>query len=147
MKISLGCDHAGFDLKEYLKEVLSKDHEIVDCGTYSSDSVDYPEYSFKAAEKVASGECDLGITICGSGIGSSIAANKVKGIRAALCHSTDFARLSREHNNANILVLPGRFIAPHYALEIVKVWLNTPYSNEERHNKRIKQIKDYEERG
>ncbi|MBW6515146.1 MAG: RpiB/LacA/LacB family sugar-phosphate isomerase [Candidatus Cloacimonetes bacterium] len=146
MKIALASDHAGFEMKVFLKKNLVKEHEITDIGTFSCEPVDYAPLSIRAAEEVAAGRCERAVIICGTGIGSSIAANKVKGIRAALCHCKDFALLSREHNNANVLVLPGRFIAHQLAAEIVSLWLATPFSNAERHIKRIEQIKDYEER-
>jgi len=142
MKIALASDHAGFELKEALKEFLSS-HEVVDFGTFSSESVDYPDFGFKAAEAVASGVCERGILICGSGIGMSITANKVNGIRAALCVSTEFAKLSRNHNDANILVLPGRFVSRHFAGEIIGVWLSEKFEGG-RHQRRIEKIKKYE---
>jgi ribose 5-phosphate isomerase B len=145
MKIAIASDHAGFQMKEYLKNCLDR-HEVVDFGVKSDESADYPIVSIKSAEAVADGSCDMGIIICGTGIGSSIAANKVKGIRAALCNCPDFARLSREHNNANILVLPGRFISNYLAANIVDIWLNTEFASG-RHLNRINMIKKYEERG
>ncbi len=146
MKIALAADHAGFEMKEFIKNCLQDDHQVIDFGTGNREPADYAPLSIKAAEEVASGNCQKGIIICGTGIGSSIAANKVKGIRAALCHSTDFARLSRLHNNANVLVLPGRFIANHLAVDIVRLWLGTEFTGEDRHIRRIGQIKEYEER-
>ncbi len=146
MKIVLASDHAGFEMKEFLKEFLKEEHEIHDVGTFSCESVDYAPLSIAAAEEVAAGRYERAVIICGTGIGSSIAANKVKGIRAALCHSPVFARLSREHNNANILVLPGRFLANTAAQELVEIFIRTDFSNEERHSRRINQIKKYEER-
>lgn len=146
MKIALASDHAGFEMKEFLKEVLQEEHELMDVGSFNCDAVDYPGYTIKAAEEVSSGKVDRAVVICGSGIGSSIAANKVIGVRAALCHSAVFARLSREHNDANILVLPGRFLSNQAAKELVEIFLETPFTNEERHIRRINQIKEYEER-
>lgn len=143
MKLAIASDHAGFELKECLKDYLSKEHELVDFGALKCEPTDYPAVSIKAAEAVARNECVLGIIICGTGIGSAIAANKVKGIRAALCHSTDFAKMSRKHNNANIIVLPGRFIAGHYAIDIVNVWLNTRFEGG-RHERRVNLITEYE---
>ena len=142
MKIALASDHAGYELKEAIKEFLSS-HEIVDFGTFSSDSMDYPDTGFKAAEAVANGECDRGILICGSGIGMSIVANKVKGIRAALCVSTEFAALSRKHNDANILVLPGRYISRHFAGEMIHIWFSTEFEGG-RHQRRLNKISEYE---
>ena len=146
MKIALASDHAGFEMKEFLKKFLAKEHEVIDIGSFSCEPVDYAPISIKAAEEVAAGRCERAVIICGTGIGSSIAANKVQGIRAALCHCADFARLSREHNDANVLVLPGRFIANHLAADIAKLWLDTNFSNDDRHIRRIGQIKDYEVR-
>ncbi|MBP7652409.1 ribose 5-phosphate isomerase B [Candidatus Dependentiae bacterium] len=140
MKIVIASDHGGFELKEKLKlYLLSKGYEVRDIGTYSESSVDYPDYGFKAGEIVASGQAERGIVICGSGIGISIAANKVKGIRAALCHSAEYAKLSREHNNANVLALGGRFLSYEEANEIVEVWLNTEFSGG-RHQKRVDKL-------
>ncbi len=147
MRIALASDHAGFRMKQVVKEFLSDSClDVIDFGVCNEEPTDYPVMSIKAAEAVAKSECDLGIIICGTGIGSSIAANKVMGIRAALCHCTDFAILSRKHNNANVLVLPGRFIGEYLAKEIVKAWLNTPFEGE-RHSTRISMISKYEERG
>lgn len=143
MKIAIASDHAGYELKECIKDWLKENHEVTDFGTLECIRTDYPLVTIKAAEAVAGKECDKGVIICGTGIGSSIAANKVKGIRAALCHSTDFAIMSRKHNDANIIVLPGRFIAAHYAIEIVKIWLETEFAKG-RHQKRIDQIMSYE---
>ena len=143
MKIALASDHAGFELKEAIKEFLTE-HELTDFGTHSTESMDYPDTGFKAAEAVARGECERGILICGSGLGMSIVANKVKGILAALCNSVELARLSRKHNDANILVLQGRFISKYLARDIIKVWLSTNFS-EGRHIQRIEKIKKYEE--
>lgn len=144
MKIALASDHAGFELKEAIKKHLIE-HEIVDYGPENESSMDYPDTGFKAAESVANNECERGILICGSGIGMSIVANKVKGIRAALCQTTTFAELSRRHNNANVLILSGRFIASHLAFDIIETWLKTPFEGG-RHQNRIDKINNYEER-
>ncbi|PKN77945.1 MAG: ribose 5-phosphate isomerase B [Candidatus Cloacimonetes bacterium HGW-Cloacimonetes-1] len=138
MKIAIASDHAGFELKEQIKLVFSE-LDFEDFGTDSQKSMDYPDTGRPASEAVASGACAKGILICGSGIGMSITANKVKGIRAALCFNPDFARLSRMHNDSNILVLPGRFIATAYAVDIIKVWLETPFEGG-RHQYRIDKI-------
>jgi len=138
MKLALASDHAGYALKEELKKALTE-YELVDYGTNSEASMDYPDSAYPAARAVAEGTCELGILICGSGIGMSITANKVPGIRAALCGNTDVARLSRMHNDANILVLAGRFTAAAYAIEIVKAWLNTPFEGG-RHEQRLSKI-------
>lgn len=142
MKIALASDHAGFELKEAIKGFLL-DHEIVDYGTFNKQPADYPDTGFLAARAVSRGECDKGILICGSGIGMSIVANKVKGIRAALCDNIQVAALASAHNNANVLVLPGRFIATWLAGQIIKAWLETPFAGE-RHQKRLNKISENE---
>ncbi|MEK6647366.1 MAG: ribose 5-phosphate isomerase B [Candidatus Firestonebacteria bacterium] len=145
MVIALGSDHASFELKEEIKKNLAEQKiEFKDFGTNSCNSVDYPEFGFKVANAVANGEYPKGILFCGSGIGMSIVANKVPKIRAALCNDVYTAKLSREHNDANILVLAGRIIGIGLAKEIVKVWLNTKFSEEKRHADRISQISDIE---
>jgi len=138
MKIALASDHAGFPLKEVIKEHL-QDHEIIDYGSYNENSVDYPDTGFPAAMAVRDGECQRGILICGTGIGMSIVANKVKGIRASLCHCEEFAILTRKHNDSNVLTLPGRFLDDNIAIKIVDAWLNTEFENG-RHQKRIDKI-------
>ena len=142
MKIAIASDHAGYDLKEKIKEFLAE-YEIVDFGTENSDSMDYPDTGFEATEAVSCGDCERGILICGSGLGMSIVANKVAGIRAALCQTKQFAELSRRHNNSNILVLSGRFISEYLAKEIVNVWFNTEFEGG-RHQKRLVKISNYE---
>jgi ribose 5-phosphate isomerase B len=144
MKIALGSDHGGFELKETVKAHLAeKGIELEDFGTYSSESVDYPIYAEKVANAVASGACDRGILCCGTGIGVCIAANKVKGIRAALCSDTFSARASRNHNNANILTMGQRVIGPGLALDIVDVWLEAEFQGG-RHERRVGEIADIE---
>jgi len=143
MKIALASDHAGYELKEAIKPYL-EDHEIIDFGTYDLKSMDYPDTGFKAALAVSNSQCDRAILICGSGIGMSIVANKVPGIRAALCQTEKFAQLSRQHNNANVLVLSGRFISSYLAGDIIETWLKTEFQAE-RHTKRITKIKKFEE--
>lgn len=138
MKLAIASDHAGVCLKSDIKKAFPE-IEWSDFGTHSTDSMDYPDTGYPAAKAVADGLCEKGIVICGSGIGMSIVANKVKGIRAALCTNTDYARLSRMHNDANILVLPARFIASSYAIDIIKTWLSTPFEGG-RHQKRIDKI-------
>ncbi|MCD4817438.1 MAG: ribose 5-phosphate isomerase B [Candidatus Cloacimonetes bacterium] len=142
MKIAIASDHAGFELKENIKNHLSN-YDITDFGAHTKESMDYPDTGFKAAESVSKGDCERGILICGSGIGMSIVANKVSGIRAALCQTKEFAELSRQHNNANILVLSGRFISHYLANDIIDIWLNTKFENR-RHQKRLDKIKKYE---
>ncbi len=146
MKISLGSDHAGFLYKEALKAMLTQQgHEVIDCGAYNADPSDYPEYVIPAAEKVASGECERGIVLGGSGNGEAIAANKVKGIRCALAWSEETALLSRKHNNANVLSLGARFISLETAQQAVLLWLATPFEHG-RHERRIQELAKYEEK-
>lgn len=141
MKIALGADHGGFNYKNKIKEYLvSTGIEVLDVGTFSAESCDYPDIAHKVAKSVASGDAEKGILVCGTGIGMSIAANKIFGIRAALCSDTFSAKATREHNDSNILCLGERAIGEGLMLEIVKVWLETPFSNEERHKRRIDKI-------
>ena len=139
--LALACDHGGYELKQEIINYLnSKNIEFIDFGCTSTDAVDYPEYGKRAAHAVASGQCDKGIIICGTGIGISISANKVPGIRCALCHDCFSAAASREHNDANMLALCERVIGVGHALKVVETFLNTPFSNDERHIRRIEQI-------
>ena len=141
MKIAVGADHGGFEYKEEIVELLKKSgYEVKDFGTYSKGSCDYPVFAKDVAKSVANKEFDRGILICGTGIGMSIVANKVKGIRAALCSDTFSAKATREHNDSNILCLGARVIDSKLACDIVKIWLNTPFSDEERHIRRIGMI-------
>ncbi|MBZ4687919.1 MAG: ribose-5-phosphate isomerase [Clostridiales bacterium] len=144
MKLALGSDHGGFNLKEKIKEYLDeKGITYEDMGTYNSESADYPDFAKKVAEAVAKGEYERGILICGTGIGIGIAANKVPGIRAALCHDTFSARYAREHNNANILTMGERVIGPGLAIEIVDTWLKAEFSGG-RHERRVNKITEIE---
>ncbi|MBU3811091.1 MAG: ribose 5-phosphate isomerase B [Candidatus Niameybacter stercoravium] len=139
--LALACDHGGYELKQEIINYLnSKNIEFIDFGCTSTDAVDYPEYGKRAAHAVASGQCDKGIIICGTGIGISISANKVPGIRCALCHDCFSAAATREHNDANMLALGARVIGVGHALKVVETFLNTPFSNDERHIRRIEQI-------
>jgi ribose 5-phosphate isomerase B len=138
MKLAIASDHAGFCLKEELKKA-HPEIDWVDFGANSQEAVDYPDTGRPAAEAVAMGKCEKGVLICGSGIGMSIVANKVKGIRAALCNTPEIAKLSRQHNDANILVLAGRFTPVATALEILKVWLSSDFEGG-RHARRISKI-------
>lgn len=141
--IAIGCDHGGYYLKQDIIDFLEKNgYEYKDYGTYSDESCDYPVYAKKVAHAVADGECEKGILICGTGIGVCITANKVKGIRAALVHDCFSAKATREHNDANIVTMGARVIGPGLATEIVRIFLETPFSNEERHIRRIKQIEE-----
>ena len=145
MTVALGCDHAGFDLKEKIKNHLeAKNIAVRDYGTYSPEPTDYAIYAAKVGHAVTKGEADLGVLCCGTGMGISIAANKVKGIRAACCYSSEVAVLSRTHNDANVLALGSRFIDHDQALLIVDAFISTEFSGEERHIKRLNQITDIE---
>jgi len=145
MKVAMGCDHGGYDLKEEVKKHLQdKGIEVVDFGTNSLDSCDYPDFGIAAAKAVAAGECDKGIVICTTGIGISIAANKVKGIRCALCSDLTSARLTREHNDANVLAMGAAIVGHLVALDIVDTFLNTEFSNLEKHSRRIRKISEAE---
>lgn len=141
--IALGCDHGGYDLMlEVISHLEQRGIEYKNFGTYTKDSCDYPEFAHAVAHAVAEGECEKGILICGTGIGISIAANKVPGIRCALCHDCFSAKATREHNDANILAMGGRVIGPGHALEVVDLFLDTPFSNDERHIRRISKIEE-----
>lgn len=141
--IAIGSDHGGFELKEKLMEHLSeRGLEYKDFGTYSSASCDYPVYAKAVANAVASGECDRGIIICGTGIGVSMTANKVRGIRAALCGDCFSAEATRQHNDANVLCMGARVVGEGLALKIADTFLDTPFSNDERHIRRISMIED-----
>ena len=146
MKIALGADHGGFELKEEIKKHLEeKGFEIKDFGTYSTDSCDYPDYALPVAEAVAKKEFDFGILICGTGIGIGIAANKVPGIRAALCSDTFSAHATRQHNDANILTMGARVVGPGLALDIVDTFLSAKFEGD-RHIKRIAKIAAIEDK-
>lgn len=141
--IALGCDHGGYGLKQEIIGYLKQQGiEYQDYGCFDESSCDYPVYAKKVAHAVADGICEQGILICGTGIGISIAANKVRGIRAALCHDVFSAEATRLHNDANILAMGARVIGPGLAIKIVDTFLNTPFSGEERHINRIRQIED-----
>ena len=140
MKIALGTDHAGFTYKEAVKEHLQKlGHEVQDFGTFSEESVDYPAFVRPAAESVADGSCDVGVVFGGSGNGEAMAANKVKGVRCALCWSEETARLAKEHNNANVLSIGQRQISQELALNIIDTWLNAEFEGD-RHIRRIEML-------
>lgn len=144
MRIAVGSDHRGFQLKERLKKMLADGgHEVFDAGCAGTESVDYPDYAFPVAERVAAGDADRGILVCGSGIGMSIAANKVKRVRAALCRSVDDARMTREHNDSNVLALSERSMEDADLEKLVTVWLETEFQGE-RHKRRIDKIYAYE---
>ena len=144
MKIALGADHGGFELKETIKKALEADgHTIVDLGTHSTDSVDYPYYGAAVGRAVADGTVDRGIAVCGTGIGISIAANKIKGVRAALCTSLYMAELTRRHNDSNVLCLGGRVTDLELGVQIAKLWIETEFEGG-RHQKRIDMIHELE---
>jgi len=146
MKIAIASDHAGFELKEKLKKYLEElGHEHEDFGTDSNESVDYPDYALKVAECVAKKECERGILICGSGMGMCMSANKVPGIRCAACYDVEMARLSREHNDANVLSMAARLTDEKTAKNIVQVWLTTEFSGG-RHLRRVNKIKSIEKK-
>ncbi|MPN21274.1 putative sugar phosphate isomerase YwlF [bioreactor metagenome] len=144
MKLAIGSDHGGFELKTliiaYLKDL---GHDVQDFGCYSTDSADYPAVAIPLSEAVAAGKFEKGILICGTGIGMSIAANKVRGVRCALCSESLSARLTREHNDTNVLAMGARMIGPEMEKEIVKVWLGTDFIGKH-HSKRIQMISDFE---
>jgi ribose 5-phosphate isomerase B len=144
-KIALAADHAGFEEKEKIKATLDElGIEYVDMGTASTDSVDYPDYAKKVGDAVSKGEFEQGLLVCGSGTGMAIAANKVKGVRAAVAWSPDIARLAREHNNANVLALPARFTSEEESANIVKAWFAANFEGG-RHEKRVEKITELED--
>jgi len=141
--VALGCDHGGYPLmKEIIGYFESAGIEYKNFGTYSEESCDYPVYAKAVSKAIQKGECDKGILVCGTGIGISITANKFEGIRAALCHDCFSAKATREHNNANVLAMGARVIGVGLALEIVKIFLETEFSNDERHIRRINMIEN-----
>ena len=146
MKIAIGCDHGALDLKNVMVEHLkNKGYEVADFGTYTPASCDYPEFAAAAAKAVASGECDKGIVLCTTGIGVSITANKVKGIRCALLSDVMSARLTREHNDTNMMAIGAGVVGQMLALQIADTWLETDFSHDERHQRRINKLMAVEE--
>lgn len=146
MKLIVGSDHAGYELKARLiKELAAAGESVEDFGTSNEESCDYPDIGFKVAERVAGDQKSLGILICGTGIGMSITANKVPGIRAALAYNTYSAQYAREHNDANILVLPGRVFGKEMSMAMIRAWLGTRFAGE-RHQRRINKISDIEQK-
>ena len=144
MKISIACDHGGYELKKIVKEWLSNNnYEVIDFGTNSLDSCDYPDFGRPACEAVRDKAVDRGIVICTTGIGMSIVANKVKGVRCALVSNTEGASLTRRHNDSNVLALGAKFTTPSLAIDIVKIWLETPFEGG-RHQRRVDKIMDIE---
>ncbi len=146
MTIAIGCDHAGVELKKEILSILDNLHiEHIDYGTNGTESVDYPDFGEKVSEAVSSGKIEKGILICGTGIGMSIVANKFPGVRASLCNELFTAKMSRLHNDANILVIGGRVVGKDLAKEIIKTWLSTPFEGE-RHSRRLEKISLIEDR-
>jgi len=146
MRIALGADHAGYKIKEMIKKHLLKSgHRIEDFGTGSTESVDYPDFAFKVAESVVRGDNQRGVLICWTANGMCISANKVRGIRAAICLNEDMAILSREHNDSNVLCLGSKFVSEDKIIPIVDIWLGTRFVGE-RHQTRVNKIKNYEDR-
>jgi ribose 5-phosphate isomerase B len=144
VRVAVACDHAGYLLKEALTAFLREEgHEVLDFGTDSEEMVDYPDYSAAAARAVVEGRAERGIVLGGSGQGEQLAANKVRGVRAALCNDLYLAELSRRHNDANVLTIGGRIVAPALAKEIVRVWLATPFDGG-RHARRLEQVAEIE---
>jgi len=145
MRIAIGCDHAGFPLKETVAAVVKMaGHEPLDLGTYNTDRVDYPDYAKKVAKAILEGRAERGILVCGSGVGVCIAANKIKGIYAGVCHDTYSAHQSVEHDDMNVLCLGARIIGPEIASEIVRAFLGATFSGEERHKRRVAAIHEIE---
>jgi ribose 5-phosphate isomerase B len=147
MRVAVGCDHAGFPLKAAAAaELEGLGHEVLDLGTDSEAAVDYPDYAQAVAEAVMRGEADRGLLICGSGVGASVAANKVPGVRAAPCHDTFSARQGVEDDDMNVLCLGARVIGPQLALEVIRAWQGARFSNAERHQRRLGKVKALEAR-
>ena len=147
MRIALGSDHAGFDMKEIIEACLQElGHRVLDLGTHSPDPVDYPDFAEAVGLAVANGEADRGVVICGSGVGASVAANKIPGIRAGLCHDTYSAHQGVEHDDMNVLVLGSRVIGMELARDLVKAFLGAAFSGEERHQRRVSKVKAMEMR-
>jgi len=147
MKIAIGSDHAGVALKKTLSDFLrTLGHEIIDVGTHSPDPVDYPDFAEKVGRSIVEGRTERGIMICGSGVGASVAANKMPGIRAGLCHDTYSAHQSVEHDDVNVLVLGERVIGPELARELVRTFIAARFTGEERHARRLAKVRDLEER-
>src|ERR671923_197615 len=147
MRVAIGADHAGFRLKDLIGGDLDRlGHEVLDLGTHSTDPVDYPDFAEAVGKLILSGKADRGVLVCGSGVGASVAANKLQNIRAGLCHDTYSARQGVEHDDTNILVLGGRVIGDELARELVRAYLSAVFTNEERHRRRLEKIKALETR-
>ncbi len=147
MRIAIGADHAGFELKENVRAFLQKaGHEVIDLGTHNLDPVDYPDYAEAVGRSLREGKAERGIVICGSGVGASAAANKIPGIRAGLCHDTYSAHQGVEHDDMNVLVLGARVIGPELARELVRAFVNAQFTKEERHLRRLAKVNAIEAR-
>ncbi len=145
MRVGVACDHAGYPIKETIvQEIAGSGHEPVDLGTYSTDPVDYPDFAEKLGRAIQRGEVERGVLVCGSGVGAAVAANKLDGIRAGLCHDTYSARQGVEHDDINILTLGGRVIGPELAKELVSAFLGAEFSRDERHVRRLKKVEALE---
>lgn len=145
MKIAMACDHGAFEYKEEIKEMLKEmGHEVEDFGCHDTKSVDYPDVIYPAVKSVADGKNDKGVILCGTGIGASITANKVKGIRCALVSDCFSAKATREHNDTNVLSMGQRVIGIELAKEITRIWINTPFSKDPRHERRIQKVMEIE---
>lgn len=146
MKIAVGSDHAGFEAPEpfyksaFIEHLKARGHEVVDCGPCNSDAVDYPDYARKVCDTITNGRAERGVLLCGTGIGMSIAANRVSGIRAAVCATPEMAKLSREHNDANVLCLGRRTLSLEECLKLIDIWMDTPFSGVERHKRRVEKM-------
>jgi RpiB/LacA/LacB family sugar-phosphate isomerase len=148
MKVAVACDHAGFPLKDIVvAEIVRMGHEPLDLGTFSQDPVDYPDYAEKVGRAIQQGEAERGIILCGSGVGAAVAANKMRGLRAGLCHDTYTAHQSVEHDDVNILALGARVIGPELMLEVVRAFLGAHFSKEERHVRRVAKTMALEKEG
>ena len=147
MRIAIGCDHAGFPLKApAIDELRRLGHEVIDLGTDSEDAVDYPDFAQKVGETVMRGRADRGLLLCGSGVGAAVAANKIPGVRAAVCHDTFSARQGVEDDDMNVLCLGARVIGPQLALDVIRAWQGAVFSNAERHVRRLNKVKAIEAR-
>ena len=148
MRIVVGADHRGYELKDEIAAVLKRDgHEVLDVGTSSDESVDYPDYARAIGEALTDGRAERGVLVCGSGVGASIAANKIRGVRAALCHDTYSARQGVEHDDMNVLCLGSRVVGPELALELVRAFLDARLSGEERYRRRLEKVAEMERQG
>jgi RpiB/LacA/LacB family sugar-phosphate isomerase len=147
VRVAIGSDHAGVELKQSIVRLLRElGHDVIDVGTHDSDPVDYPDYAEALAGAILAGQAERGILICGSGVGASVAANKIPGIRAGLCHDTYSAQQGVEHDDVNVLVLGGRVIGPDIAAEVVRAFVAARFSGEERYRRRLEKVKALEER-